>query len=386
MSDFPDIIVKPEYEEVRKWAKDFANREIAPLAEKIDRSDEYPMALLKKMGEEGLLGLTVPQEYGGLGLGALGAILVAEEIAKVSLSAGLIIGVQNGLVGNAIAQFGSKAQKEKYLPRLVKGEIICSFGLTEPGAGSDAAGISTRAERLGDSYKINGSKVWISQGMVADHILLFARTGPPEDRAAGITAFILEKNSSGFSVGSKLEVMGLRGTGTAELIFNDCRVPASNVLGSEGDGFLIAMTILNEARIGAAAAAVGIAEAALDAATAYAKKRVLFHRPLSKFESIQFLIADMATKVSAAKLLTYRAAYLQEAGSDFQKEAAMAKVFSSETAVWVCERAVQIHGGYGVSKLLPLERFLRDAKTLDIVEGASEVQRWILARELLDVQ
>src|SRR5712691_7233307 len=381
VSDFPEVIVKQEYEEIRRWAKDFGQREIAPIAEMIDRTDEYPLALARKMGEYGLLGLSIPQEYGGLGLGAVGAIVVAEEIAKVSLSAGLIIGVQNGLVGKAIAKFGSKKQKD--LPRLVKGEIICSVGLTEAGAGSDAAGISTKAERADGSYKIRGSKLWISQGMVADLILLFARTGPQEDRAAGITSFIVEKGSDTFTVGSKLEVMGLRGTGTAELVFKDCRVPASSVLGTDGDGFLIAMAVLDEARIGAAAAAVGIAEAALDASMAYAKKRVLFRKTLSKFESIQFLIADIATKISAARLLTYRAAYLLETGKPFQREAAMAKVFSSETAVWACERAIQIHGGYGVSKLLPLERFLRDAKTLDIVEGASEVQRWILARDLL---
>jgi len=383
VSDFPEVVVKEEYGEIRRWAKDFGQREIAPIAEKLDRTDEYPLGLARKMGEYGLLGLSIPEEYGGLGLGAVGAIIVAEEIAKVSLSAGLIIGVQNGLVGNAIAKFGSTKQKEKYLPRLVKGEIICSFGLTEAGAGSDAAGISTKAERAGDWYKVSGSKLWISQGMVADLVLLFARTGSQEDRAAGITSFIVEKGSEGFTLGSKLEVMGLRGTGTAELVFKECRVPASSVLGKEGDGFLIAMAVLDEARIGAAAAAVGIAEAALDASMAYAKKRVLFRKTLSKFESIQFLIADIATKISAARLLTYRAAYLLETGKPFQREAAMAKVFSSETAVWACERAIQIHGGYGVSKLLPLERFLRDAKTLDIVEGASEVQRWILARDLL---
>jgi len=383
VSDFPEVLVKPEYQELREWAKDFVQREIAPIADKIDATDEYPLALARKMGKQGLLGLSIPQEYGGLGLGAVGAVIVAEEVAKVSLSAGLIIGVQNGLAGNAISKFGSEKQKEKYLPRVARGELICSFGLTEPGAGSDAAAISTKAERAGESYRINGSKLWISQGMVADLIVLFARTGQREDRGAGITAFIVERGTQGFRVGSKLEVMGLRGTGTAELVFKDCEIPASNLLGHEGEGFVIAMTVLLEARVGAAAGAVGIAEAALEASKAYAKKRVLFGKTLSSFESIQFLLADMATRISAAKLLTYRAAYLLEAGKDFQKEAAMAKVFSSETSVWACERAIQIHGGYGVSKSLPLERFLRDAKTLDIVEGASEVQRWILAKDLL---
>src|SRR5256712_1115763 len=225
MSDFPEVIVKQEYEEIRRWAKDFGQREIAPIADMIDRTDEYPLALARKMGEYGLLGLSIPQEYGGLGLGAVGAIMVAEEIAEVSLSAGLIIGGQNGLVGHAIAKFGSTKEKEKYLPRLVKGEIICSFGLTEAGAGSDAGGICTKGERAGEWYKISGSKLWISQGMVADLLLLLARTGSQDDRAAGITFLIVQEGSDGFTVGSKLEVMGLRGTGAAEPVFKDCRVP-----------------------------------------------------------------------------------------------------------------------------------------------------------------
>src|SRR2546425_2487504 len=274
MSDFPEVVVKEEYEEIRRWAKDFGQREIAPIAEKLDRTDEDPLGLARKMGEYGLLGLSIPEEYGGLGLGAVGAIIVAEEIAKVSLSAGLIIGVQNGLVGNAIAKFGSTKQKEKYLPRLVKGEIICSFGLTEAGAGSDAAGISTKAERAGEWYKISGSKLWISQGMVADLILLFARTGSQEDRAAGITSLIVEKGSDGFTVGAKLEVMGLRGTGTAELVVKACRVPASRALGTDRGGFLIAMAVPNEAGMGAAGAGVGISGAALAALLADPKKRV----------------------------------------------------------------------------------------------------------------
>lgn len=381
--DLPEIHINPQYEEIRKWARDFANREIAPIANEIDRRDEYPFDLARKMGEYGLLGLNIPQEYGGLGLDLMGSVIIGEEIAKVSLSAGLIVGVQNGLVGNAISRFGTREQKEKYLPRLAKGEMIGSYGLTEPGAGSDAAAISTRAERDGDYFIINGTKMWISQGMVSDLVVLFTRTGKKEDGAAGITAFIVEKGTPGFRVGSKLEVMGVRGTGTAELVFEDCRVHRSNMLGSEGDGFLIAMAILNEARIGAAAGAVGIAEAALEYAISYSKKRVIFDRPLYKFEAIRFMIADMATRIMAAKLLTYRAAYLHDKGEEFVKEASMAKVFASETAVWACERAIQIHGGYGVSKLLPLERYLRDAKILDIVEGASEVQRWILSRELL---
>ena len=384
MTGLPEIHFSPEHEDLRTWAREFANREVAPLAEKIDKSDEYPFGLAKKMGEYGLLGIGTPKEYGGLGLDLVSAVVVAEEIAKVSLSAGLIIGVQNGLVAYPISQFGSKEQKEKFLPRLVKGEIIGSYGLTEPGAGSDAANIQTRAEKSsGGSYKINGSKIWISQGLHADVVVLFTRTGSVADGAAGMTAFLVEKGTPGFSVGGKLEVIGIRGTGTAELLFKDCVVPESGMLGSVGDGFLIAMAVLNQGRIGAAAGAIGVATAALEASVSYSKKRVLFDRQLGKFEFIRFLIADMATKIEAARLLTYRAAYLRDKEEEFVKEASMAKVFSTEMAVWVCERAIQIHGGIGLSKLLPLERYLRDAKILDIVEGTSEVQRWILSREIL---
>lgn len=386
MSGFPEVHVKPEYAEVQKWARDFAVREILPLAEKIDRSDEYPMQLAKKMGEHGLLGITIPQEYGGLGLDMVGAVIVGEELTKVSLSAGFIMGVQNGLAGSVLSMFGSDQQKAKFLPRLVKGEIICSYGLTEPGAGSDAAGISTRATKDGDSFVVNGSKIFITQGAVADLLVFFARTGAPEDGAAGITTFVVEKGTPGFRVGQKLEVMGARGTATAELVFENCRIPAANIVGREGDGFLIAMTILSKSRIGAAAAAVGVAEAALEQALSYAKRRSIFDRPLAKYEAIRFMLADMATKTEAAKLLTYHAASVHDGGQEFMKEAAMAKYFASETAVWVAERAIQIHGGYGVSKTLPLERYLRDAKILDIVEGTSEVQRWILSKELLDGQ
>jgi acyl-CoA dehydrogenase len=384
LKGLPSIGFTPEHEDLRSWARDFANREIAPVADRIDRTDEYPRDLAKKMGEYGLLGLGTPKEYGGLGLDLISSVVVAEEIAKVSLSAGLIIGVQNGLVAYPISEFGTEEQKEKYLPRLVKGEIFGSYGLTEPGAGSDAANIQTKAEKASSgSYKINGSKLWISQGLLADVVVLFTRTGTVADGAAGMTAFVVDKGTPGFKVGGKLEVIGIRGTGTAELVFNDCMVPATDMLGSPGDGFLIAMAVLNQGRIGAAAGALGVASAALEAAISYSKKRVLFDRPLEKFEWIRFLIADMATRLEASRLLTYRAAYLRDKGEEFVKEASMAKVFSTETAVWVCERAIQIHGGIGLSKLLPLERYLRDAKILDIVEGTSEVQRWILSREIL---
>jgi len=384
LTGLPAIAFSPEHEDLRTWARDFATREVAPVAEKIDRTDEYPRDLMKKMANYGLLGIGTPKEYGGLGLDLVSAVVVAEEIAKVSLSAGLIIGVQNGLVAFPISEFGTKEQKEKYLPKLVSGEILGCYGLTEPGAGSDAANIQTKAVKGPDgSYTLNGSKIWISQAYHADVAVLFTRTGAPADGAAGMTAFIVDKGTPGFSVGSKLEVIGMRGTGTAELVFKDCAVPAANMLGSPGDGFLIAMTVLNQGRVGAAAAALGIAGAALEASVEYSKKRILFNRPLARMEAIRFMIADMATRLEAARLLTYRAAYLRDTGADYVKEASMAKVFATETAVWVCERAIQIHGGIGLSKLLPLERYLRDAKILDIIEGTSEVQRWIVSREVV---
>ncbi len=385
MNSLPAIHFSPEHEDLRSWARDFAVREIAPIADSIDREDEYPRDLARKMGECGLLGLATPKEFGGLRLDLLSSVVVAEEIAKVSLSAALIMGVQNGLVAYPIIQFGTKEQKERYLPKLATGEILGSYGLTEPGAGSDAANIQTKAASAADgsSYTLNGSKIWISQGLQADVVVLFARTGSVADGAAGMTAFLVDRGTPGFSVGSKLEVIGIRGTGTAELLFRDCTVPASSVLGSIGDGFLIAMAVLNQGRVGAAAGAIGVATAALEASIAYSKKRMLFDRPLARMESIRFLIADMATRIEAARLLTCRAAYLRDTGEEFVKEASMAKVFSTEMAVWVCERAIQIHGAIGLSKLLPLERYLRDAKILDIVEGTSEVQRWILSREIL---
>ncbi len=383
MPAIPEIAAKPEYADLQTWARVFAAREILPLAEKIDREDEYPFQLQKKMGEYGLLGITLPKEYGGLGLDMVGASIVGEEISKASLSAGFLMGVQNGLAGSAIALFGSEEQKAKYIPRLVKGEIIGAYGLTEPGAGSDAAAISTKAVREGSSYVVNGSKMFITQGAVADLLVLFARTGPSGSGAAGITTLLVEKGDAGFRVGQKLEVMGARGTGTAELLFENCRVGQERVVGHEGDGFLIALGILGRSRIGAASAAVGVGEAALEASLAYAAKRSIFDRPLGKFEAIRFMLADMATRLSAAKLLTFHAATVHDRGDDFMKEASMAKYFASEAAVWAAERAIQIHGGYGVSKLLPVERYLRDAKILDIVEGTSEVQRWILSKELL---
>jgi butyryl-CoA dehydrogenase len=296
------------------------------------------------------------------------------------MSASLLIDIQTSVTAAPITRFGSEEQKETYLRDLAAGRRIGAFCLTEPIAGSDAASIETKAAREGDHYVLDGTKTFISQGEVADLALVFARTGQAE-----LTAFIVDKRASPFRVGSKIEVMGFRGTGTAELVFENCKVPKENVLGKEGDGFVIAMMILNESRIGVAAGGVGLAQAAFDIAVDYAKQRKAFGRPIGKFQAIQWMLADMLTQIHSARLLTYHAAYLRDQQQDFVKEASMAKVFASELAVEATRRAIQILGGYGYTKDYPLERYYRDAKLLEIGEGTSEIQRLILAREILQL-
>lgn len=375
-----EIKFRPEAESIRKMAKEFAEKEIAPIADRIDRENKYPMDLFEKMAKQGLFGMCTPPEYGGAGLDLLSTTVAGEEIAKVSMSASLMIDIQTAVTAAPITRFGSTEQKEAYLRDLATGNRISVFCLTEPVAGSDAASIETKATREGDHYVLNGTKTFISQGEVADLALVFARTGEAE-----ITAFLVDKKASPFRVGSKIEVMGFRGTGTAELVFENCKVPKENVLGKEGDGFMIAMMTLNESRIGVAAGGVGLAQAAFDIAVNYAKQRKAFGRPIGKFQAIQWMLADMLTQIHSARLLTYHAAYLRDQQQDFVKEASMAKVFASEVAVEATRRAIQILGGYGYSKDYPLERYYRDAKLLEIGEGTSEIQRLILAREILQL-
>lgn len=375
-----EIKFRPEAESIRKMAKEFAEKEIAPIADRIDRENKYPMDLFEKMAKQGLFGMCTPPEYGGAGLDLLSTTVAGEEIAKVSMSASLMIDIQTAVTAAPITRFGSTEQKEAYLRDLATGKRISVFCLTEPVAGSDAASIETKATREGDHYVLNGTKTFISQGEVADLALVFARTGEAE-----ITAFLVDKKASPFRVGSKIEVMGFRGTGTAELVFENCKVPKENVLGKEGDGFMIAMMTLNESRIGVAAGGVGLAQAAFDIAVNYAKQRKAFGRPIGKFQAIQWMLADMLTQIHSARLLTYHAAYLRDQQQDFVKEASMAKVFASEVAVEATRRAIQILGGYGYSKDYPLERYYRDAKLLEIGEGTSEIQRLILAREILQL-
>ena len=378
-----EIKFRPEAESIRRMAKEFAEKEIAPIADRIDRENKYPLDLFEKMAKQGLFGMCTPPEYGGTGLDLLSATVAAEEIAKVSMSASGLIGIQAAVTAAPIARFGSDAQKEAYLRDMATGKRIGAFCLTEPVAGSDAASIETKAFKEGDQYVLNGTKTFITQGEVADLALVFAKT--PGKDGEEVTAFLVDKRKSPFRVGSKIEVMGLRGTGTAELVFENCRVPKENVLGKEGDGFLIAMMTLNESRIGVAAGGVGLAQAAFDIAANYAKQRKAFGRLIGKFQAIQWMLADMLTQIHSARLLTYHAAYLRDQQQDFVKEASMAKVFASEVAVEATRRAIQILGGYGPTKDYPLERYYRDAKVLEIVEGTSEIQRLILAKEILQL-
>jgi alkylation response protein AidB-like acyl-CoA dehydrogenase len=378
-----EIKFQPEAESIRRMAKEFAEKEIAPIADRIDRENQYPMDLFEKMAKQGLFGMCTPPGYGGSGLDLLSTTIAGEEIAKVSMSASLMIDIQAAVTAAPITRFGNEQQKEAYLRDLATGKRIGAFCLTEPVAGSDAASIETKAVKEGDQHVLNGTKTFISQGEVADLALVFAKTRGKN--GGEITAFLVDKRKSPFRVGSKIEVMGCRGTGTAELVFEDCQVPKENVLGKEGDGFLIAMMTLNESRIGVAAGGVGLAQAAFDIAVNYAKQRKAFGRLIGKFQAIQWMLADMMTQIHSARLLTYHAAYLRDQQQDYVKEASMAKVFASEVAVEATRRAIQILGGYGYTKDYPLERYYRDAKLLEIGEGTSEIQRLILAREILQL-
>ena len=378
-----EIKFQPEAESIRRMAREFAEKEIAPIADRIDRENKYPMDLFEKMAKQGLFGMYTPPEYGGSGLDLLSTIVAGEEIAKVSMSVSAMIGIQAAVTAAPIAKFGNEKQKEAYLRDLATGKRIGAFCLTEPVAGSDAASIETKAVLEGDQYVLNGTKTFITQGEVADLVIVFAKT--PGRDGEEVTTFLVDKGKSPFRVGSKIEVMGLRGTGTAELIFDNCRVPKENVLGKEGDGFLIAMMALNESRISVATGGVGLAQAAFDIAVNYAKQRKAFGRLIGKFQAIQWMLADMLSRIHSARLLTYHAAYLRDQHQDFVKEASMAKVFASEVAVEATRQAMQILGGYGPTKDYPLERYYRDAKLLEIVEGTSEIQRVILAREILQL-
>jgi len=367
---------------IQKMVKEFAEKEIAPVAAELDKKGEYPTKILEKMAKLGLLGIIIPTEYGGAGLDTISYTTIIEEISRKCASTGVITSVHNSLVSWPIMHFGTKEQKKKYLPLLANGKKIGAFAGTEPNAGSDLGAMQTTAELKGDKYIINGDKTFITSGSEAGVIILFAVT----DKSAGskgISAFIVENTMKGFKVGSIYDKMGINANHVAELVFEDMEVPKENLLGKEGEGYKIALMALDGGRIGIAAQAVGIAQAALDESIEYSKQRQQFGRPISKFQAIQWMIADMATHIEAARYLVYNAAHTKDKGERFSKEAAMAKLFASETAMDAVIKAVQIHGGYGYTKEYTVERLFRDAKITEIYEGTSEVQRLVISGSLL---
>ncbi len=377
-----DFDLSEEQKMLQTTLRDFAASEIEPIASQIDKSGEYPEAAVKKMAGLGLFGLTIPEKYGGSGRGKLDLCLAIEELARASAAIDNYLRVSLSLAIVPIIEYGTEAQKEKYLPPHARGEKMACFALTEAGAGSDPSGIQTTAARRKDGYVINGNKLFISLGDKAEIVVVFATVDKSLSQR-GITAFVVDKDTPGLSVGKHEDKMGLHGLVSCELIFQDCFVPAENRLGEEGQGLKIALDALDVSRVTVGAEAVGISRAAFEAALQYAKERRQFGQPIADFQAIQWMLADMATRIDAARLLTYRAARLCDRGLPFVKEAAMAKLFASEMAGFVTNKALQIHGGYGYSRDYPLERYFRDARITEIYEGTSEIMRLTIARSLL---
>ncbi|WP_226675532.1 acyl-CoA dehydrogenase [Rossellomorea aquimaris] len=370
-----------EQQMMRKMVRDFAETEIQPFIEKMEEG-EFPREILNKMAEIGLMGITIPEKYGGSEMDFTSYIIAIHELSKVSATIGVILSVHTSVGTNPILYFGNEEQKQKYLPKLASGEYLGAFCLTEPSAGSDAKSLKSRAEKRGDHYVVNGSKVFITNGGEADTYIVFATTDPTKG-SRGVSAFIVEKDTPGLVIGKDEHKMGLHGSRTVQLTFEDMKVPAENLLGEEGEGFKIAMANLDVGRIGIAAQALGIAEAAFDYSTAYAKERVQFGKPIAAQQGIGFKLADMATAVEGSKLLVYRAANLRSNNISCGKEASMAKLFASKTAVEVSTEAIQVYGGYGYTKEYPVERLFRDAKVTEIYEGTSEIQRMVIGKNLL---
>ncbi len=375
------IELTEEQKVIRDTVKEFANEKIKPHIEEWDEAEYFPIEIFKELGELGFLGILVPEEFGGSNLGYVEYALIVEELAKVEPGIALSVAAHNGLCTNHINLFGNKAQKEKYLPDLASGKKLGAWGLTEPGSGSDAAAMSTVAVKENDGYKLNGTKNFITHGKVSGTAVVMAVTNK-EDRRHGISAFVIEKGTPGFSAGKKEKKLGMRISETTQLILEDCVVPEENLLGNEGEGFKQALKILEGGRISIAALSLGLAEGAYSAARNYAKERKQFGKTLAEFQAIQFKLADIATQIEAAKLLTFKAATLMDAGKYDAKAAAMAKLYASELAVRASNEAVQIFGGYGYVKDYPVEKFYRDAKLLTIGEGTSEIQRIVIGRNI----
>jgi alkylation response protein AidB-like acyl-CoA dehydrogenase len=377
-----DFDYTPEQVQLRREVRDFAAKEIAPHVMEWDENQIFPLDVIKKLGQLGYMGAIFPEEYGGAGLGYVEYSIIIEELSRVDGSVGIIVAAHTSLCSNHIYKAGTEEQKQKYLTKLTSGEWIGCWSLTEPEAGSDAAGTRTTAVREGDCWVLNGSKTFTTNAHYADVCVGMAMT----DRAAarhGISAFILEKNTPGFRAGKKENKLGLRASATGEVIFSDCRLPQSQMLGKQGEGFVDSLRILDGGRVSISALSIGMAQGAYDAALKYSKMRKQFGRPISEFQAIQHKLVDMATKIDASRLLTYRAAKMIDAGKRVTRESAMAKLFASEAAVWIANEAVQIHGGYGFIKDYPVEKFYRDVKLCTIGEGTSEIQRLVIARQLL---
>ena len=379
-----DFELTDDQERIRQVAREFADAELGNAIAPYDERHEFPHSVVRKLGPLGFLGALVPEEYGGAGLDYVGYALSVEELSRGDASVGITMWAHNSLCTNHIAGFGSEAQKRTYLPRLASGEVLGAWGLTEPGAGSDAAALQTRAELRGGEWILNGSKAFITNASVGGIAVVIARTDPGKG-SRGISAFVLEKGLPGFSAGKPYRKLGLHASDTAELIFEDARVPAANLLGERGMGFVHAMQVLEGGRIAMAAMAVGIAQAAIDHSVTYMKQRTAFGQTLAEFNGLQGMIADLATEVEVARLLTLRAAYLKDQGRPAMHAAAMAKLFASETAMKAATKAVQIHGGAGYITEFPVERIFRDAKLTEIGEGTSEIQRLVIAREILQL-
>ncbi|HEU4598053.1 MAG TPA: acyl-CoA dehydrogenase [Pyrinomonadaceae bacterium] len=377
-----DFDLNEEQRQVRDSVREFAEGEIKPHVREWDEQQHFPVELLPKLAELGLMGVIFPEEYGGAGMGYVEYVAIIEELSRVDGSVGISVAAHNSLCSNHIFMFGTEEQKQKYLVPLARGEKLGAWGLTEPGAGSDASGTRTTAVKRNGEWVVNGSKNFITHAIHGDTCVAVASTDRAM-RSKGITAFIFEKGTKGFMPGKKEDKLGLRASETASVIFEDCHIPDSNRLGPEGLGFIQAMQILDGGRISIAALALGIAQGAYESAVAYSKERKQFGKPISEFQAIQFKLADMATQIDAARLLTYRAAALKDANKKVTKESSMAKLFASEISVKVCEEAIQIHGGYGYTKDYPPEKFWRDSKLCTIGEGTSEIQRLIIAKQIL---
>jgi len=389
MNDLPLFSLSEEHKMIREAARDFARNEIVPIAAEFDESGEFPHATIRKMGNMGFMGIEIPEQYGGAGMDALAYVLALEEICKADAAHGVIMSVNNSLYCHGIMKFGTEEQKKKFVTPIASGKSIGAYSLTEPQSGSDAGTVKSRAVREGDFYVLNGRKSWVTSGPVADYIVVFTMTDPGK-KQKGISAFVVEAGTPGFTCGKKEPKLGIRASATSELIFDNCRVPVENLIGKEGEGFKIAMAVLDAGRIGIATQALGIAEAAYEAARQYAVEREAFGQPIGAFQGTGFKIADMKTRIEASRLLIYNAAMAKEKskkdGSRYTLEASMAKLFASETAMYVAHQAVQIHGGMGYSRELPIERYFRDAKITEIYEGTSEIQRLVISRSELGLK